>query len=294
MSPIVKREKEKFKMPSKYVLLILTVLCVVMMAVTFFVDYMGGPLSKVSGYIVVPFQEGISTVGTYLSDKTEEWKNLKNAYAENEELKAQIEELTEENTKYKQDHFELEDLRKLLELDDIYDEYEKVTCRIIAKDTSNFYSVFLINKGSDDGITVNMNVIADGGLVGRVTKVGNNWARVLSIIDDSSYVSAMVLSTGDNLILSGSLDTYLEEKISFSQLLDSDDLVAVGDKIVTSNISDKYLPGILIGYISELNINPNNLSKSGTLTPVVDFEHLSVVSVILQCKEDLSGELDSE
>ena len=79
-----------------------------------------------------------------------------------------------------------------------------------------------------------------------------------------------------------------ENQIIFSQLLDSADVVSVGDKIVTSNISDKYLPGILIGYITEINIDANNLSKSGYLKPVVDFEHLSEVLVIMQQKQSVS------
>ena len=130
-----------------------------------------------------------------------------------------------------------------------------------------------------------MNVIADGGLVGRITAIGPNWARVTSIIADNANVSGMVLSTSDRLIVSGSLELMGRGEISFSQLLDSDGQVLVGDKIVTSNISDKYLPGILIGYITEINTDPNNLSKSGYLTPAVDFEHLDEVLVILEVKQ---------
>jgi rod shape-determining protein MreC len=59
----------------------------------------------------------------------------------------------------------------------------------------------------------------------------------------------------------------------------------VGGSVVTSNISSKFLPGILIGYISELNEDSNKLTKSGTVTPVVDFKHLQEVLVILELKE---------
>ena len=63
--------------------------------------------------------------------------------------------------------------------------------------------------------------------------------------------------------------------------------------MVTSNISEKYLPGILIGYISELNNDANNLTKSGQITPVVDFEHLQEVLVILERKEYVASPEDS-
>ncbi len=287
MSPVVKKEKEKFKLPSKYVLFLLTLVCMILMALSFFTNFMGGALNSVSGTLIVPFQEGVSAVGTFFADKVDEYKDMRHVYSENEELKAQIEALTNENILYKQEHYELENLRELLQLDDQYSNYDKLAATIIGKDAGNFYSSFIINRGEKDGLCVNMNVIADGGLVGRITKVGDHWARVLAIIDDTSNVSAMVLSTSDNLIVSGSIDLMYDRKISFSQLLDSNDYVAVGDKIVTSNISDKYLPGILIGYISEIELNSNNLSKSGKLTPVVDFEHLSDVYVILTLKQEI-------
>lgn len=288
MSPVVKKPKEKFKMPSKYVLLILTSLCVVLMVVTFMTNYMGGPLQKIAGYVVVPFQEGISEVGAYLSKKSDDLLQLRDVLKENEKLKQRVADLTNENIHLQQQIYDLENLQNLLELDAEYADYETTGARIISKDSGNWYSGFVINKGSNDGIQVDMNVIADGGLVGRVTKVSDNWSKVLSIIDDTSNVSAMILSTNDNLIVSGSLEKMADNRITFSQLLDSAGLVRIGDKIVTSDISSKYLPGILIGYVTEIHMDANNLSKSGLLSPVVDFEHLSEVLVILELKQNVT------
>lgn len=157
--------------------------------------------------------------------------------------------------------------------------------RIIGWDGGNWFHSFTINKGSDDGLEVDMNVMAGGGLVGRIVSVGSNWAKVISIIDDNSNVSGMVLSTSDNLIVSGDLELMSQGMIRFGQLVDSDNEVAEGDKIVTSNISDKYLPGILIGYISTMEMDSNNLTKSGRVTPAVDFAHLEEVLVILEKKQ---------
>ena len=287
MSPILKRQKEKYKMPSKYVLLILTSLCVLLMVITFMTNFMGGALNTISGYVVVPFQEGISEVGSFLTKKSEDLKELRTVMAENEKLKAEIEALTSENIKLRQDKYELESLRKLFKLDADYAEYEKTAARIISKDTGNWYSSFIVNKGSNDGIKLNMNVIADGGLVGIVTKVGDNWSRVTAVIDDTSNVSDIALSTNVNLIVSGNIDLMYENRIAFSQLLDNDNSVKLGDKIVTSNISDKYLPGILIGYVTEVKMDANNLSKSGQIIPVVDFEHLSEVLIIMELKQTI-------
>ncbi len=284
MSPVVNKKSERYHLPSKYVLLILTVICVGLMLITLTTDLFRGSLNRVAGYVVTPFQAGVSEVGGYLSNRADELVQIRDLLRENEELKRLVDEQSLQIIQLQQDRYELNNLRELYDLDQQYQEYEKVGARIIAAD-GNWYSSFVIDKGLDDGLLLDMNVIADGGLVGRITAIGPNWARVTSIIADNANVSGMVLSTSDRLIVSGSLELMGRGEISFSQLIDSDEQVLVGDKIVTSNISDKYLPGILIGYITEINTDPNNLSKSGYLTPAVDFEHLEEVLVILEVKQ---------
>ena len=288
MSPIIKRRGEKFTLPSKYLLFILTIVCTGMIVITFNTSLFTGPLNSFTGIFIVPFQKGITTVGTFLKQSGDRLSSITQLLSENEELKKQIDELTIANTNLEQEKYELTELRELYALDAQYENYKKTGARIIAKDAGNWYYSFVIDKGSDDGIMVDMNVIAGAGLVGRVMDVGPDWAKVQSIIADNSAVSGMVLSSSDNLIVTGDLEQYRQGLINFSKLVDDADKVKVGDKIVTSNISDKYLPGILIGYISTLDDDSNNLTKSGTLTPAVDFEHMNEVLVILELKKNIS------
>ena len=204
--------------------------------------------------------------------------------------------LTAQNTILQQERYELNNLRSLLKLDNQYSEYDKIGARIITRDSSNWYANFTIDKGYQDGIKADMNVIAGGGLVGRITTVGPNWAKVTSIISDNANVSSAILATGDKLMVSGDLKLMADGVIRFSQLLDSNDKVAEGDKVVTSNISDKYLPNILVGYIHTMIADANNLTCSGYITPAVDFEHLDEVLVITQLKQQINEEeaLESE
>ncbi len=287
MSPIVKRKGEKFTLPSKYLLFILTIICAGSIILTFNTNIFSGVLNTAVGYVVVPFQKGISSVGGWLSNRSEELVQIRSLLAENEKLKAQIDELTIENTILQQDRYELTNLRELYQLDSQYEGYEKIGARIIAKDSGNWFHSFVIDKGEEDGVAVDMNVIAGSGLVGRITDTGPNWAKVTSIIADNSNVSGKVLATSDYLLVTGDLELYGSGVIRFEKLVDSADKVVEGDKIVTSNISDKYLPNILIGYISTLNVDANNITKSGQLTPAVDFEHLEEVLVILQLKQSM-------
>lgn len=290
MSPIIKRKGEKFTLPGKYLLFILTILCTLLMVLTFSTNFLSAPLSAVGGFIIVPLQDGISKAGSWINTRSEELVQIRSLIQENESLKAQIDELTIENIKLQQDRYELTNLRELYDLDTQYDEYNKVGARVIAKDTGNWFHSFVIDKGYEDGLSIDMNVMAGSGLVGRIVSVGPNWSKVMSIIADNSNTSGMVLSTSDNLIVSGDLELYEDGVISFEKLVDNADRVVEGDKIVTSNINNKYLPGILIGYISSINADPNNLTKSGLITPAVDFEHIEDVLVITQLKQTVPEE----
>ena len=116
--------------------------------------------------------------------------------------------------------------------------------------------------------------------------MGSNYAKIRSIIDDSSNVSAVDLATSDNCIVNGSLKTMNErQQLQITDLSDSDDNVAVGDQLVTSHISDRYLPDIPIGYIVDVTSDSNKLTKTGYLATIVDFEHLEKVLVIKELKD---------
>lgn len=295
MSPMVKKKEERFHIPVKYLLFILTVLCAVLILVTYNTATIGEPVNQFAGIFVVPFEKGISSAGSYLSSRSEQLAEIKDLLAKNEKLKDQVDQLTIENTKLQQDKYELTTLQDLYKLDSQYDEYKTTGARVIAKDSGNWFDSFVIDKGSSDGIKIDMNVMAGSGLVGRVVDVGSSWAKVKSIIADDSNAAAMVLSNSDQMIVSGSLEDYASGSITFSQLSDDKNEVSVGDKIVTSNISDKFLPGILIGYINQIDVDSNNLTKSGKITPAVDFSHINEVLVILENKQtDGSQTLDTE
>lgn len=277
--------RSRISIPSKYVFLILSILCVAMMLLSFTTDFVTGPVNAVAGYVIVPFQKGIAAAGSWLEGRSENIRRINELNEENKVLKERIDEMTIQINDLQRDKYELAELRSLFLLDEQYSDYNKIGARVIGKDIGNWYSEFTIDKGSNDGIEKDMNVMAGSGLVGIVTKVGPNWSGVRSIIDDTSNLSGMVMSTSDTLIVSGDLELMDKGYIKFSQLIDEEDEVVKGDQVVTSSISDKYLPGISVGYITEIETDSNNLTKSGYITPVVDFKNLSTVLVVTDLKE---------
>lgn len=276
---------------SKYILAGLSFFCIVLIAVTSINNSILTPLRTGVGYVLIPFQSGVNAIGTSLYNHIRDFSTMQEAQAENEELKGRVAELTEENNRLQAEQYELERLRELYALDQDYMQYEKVAARVIAKDSGNWFQIFRIDKGSADGIKVNMNVMAGGGLVGIVTDVGANYATVRAIIDDDSNVSGMSMRSGDTCNVSGNLTLYQEGRLGLDHIKKDYD-IQNGDKIITSNISDIFLPGLLIGYAADLSTDVNNVTKSGFIIPVAEFDNLQEVLVITQLKN--GGEEDAQ
>jgi rod shape-determining protein MreC len=266
------------------IFIVLSVFCLILITASTIRGGWLSPLRKAVGVILEPLQEGVNSFGRGIYDSIQEKQTLEEVKAENEELQRTINQLMMENTRLEEQSFELQRLQELYKLDQQYEKYDSVAARIIARDSSGWFNIFRIDKGSNDGIQVDMNVIAGGGLVGIVTDVGTNYATVRSIIDDSSRVSAMSMRTSDTAIVSGNLQSYDEGKLLISEIV-SDADIKDGDKIITSNISSKYLPGILIGYASDITTDSNNLTKSGYIIPVAQFTSLREVLVITTLKQ---------
>ena len=285
----MKRENQptSFSSSSKKMLLALVCVCVLFMGLSLVTDGVNGPLRGIANFTVIPMQKGINTIGLWMSDLTKNFDTIQELHDKNEALQAEIDELTIKNNLLQQDKHELDRLRELYELDQLYAEYHKVGARVTASDGGNWFNTFLIDKGANDGLTVDMNVMAGTGLVGIITEVGPNWSKVTSIIDDTSNVSSMLLSTSDTCIVNGDLTLMQEGRIPFEQLANNDNLIEMGEKVVTSHISSKYLPGILIGYVSEVKVDSNDLTRSGYIIPAVDFQHLQEVLVITTTKATL-------
>ena len=270
---------------SKYIFIILTVLCVMMVVLSSIKDGLMNPLRNAVGTVLVPMQTGVNRVGRGLYSHWEKHKSLVEAEEENTKLQTKIDTLTEENNILKQNEEELRRLRELYALDQDYLQYKKVAARVIAKDSENWFQVFRIDKGSKDGIKVDQNVMAKGGLVGIVTDVGLNYATVRSIIDDESRVSCMGIQSSDTCIVAGDLKLYEEGRLRISNMK-KDAVIQDGDRIVTSNISSKFLPGILVSFAIDIQVDEKRLMKNGYLIPAADFTNLQEVLVLTDRKDD--------
>ena len=282
------RFNNKKSIPPKYILLILTMVCLLLIGASVAFEEVLTPLRFITGVTITPMQKGINAVGNWVTDKIDMLADIRDLQAENEELRAQLDSYQSENKMIMSDTNELNDLRKLYELDSRYPDYEKVAANVISKDSGNWFDTFILDKGSNAGVQVGCNVMAGNGLVGIVTEVGPNYSKVRAIIDDNSNVSAMFLTNSSLCNVIGD-EKYMDDGYIRVEHIDKDLDVSEGDELVTSNISDKFLPGITIGYVQNLTLDSNNLTMSADLVPAVDFDNIQTVLVVLELKQSKEG-----
>ena len=283
-----RKNKIKIKIVPRYLFIVMAVICMILLIVSYRFSESLAPVKTVAGDIITPMQVGINKLGSFFTSKLDYLKSIDDLLAQNKELTEKLNKMSYENKLLIQGKYELDDFRKLYNLDQNYADYPKVAARVISKDISNWYNQFTIDKGTDDGIKVGMNVMAGNGLVGIITKTGRNNSKVKSIIDDSSNVMGMLLATSDTCVVKGNLKLLDEGHIEVTGIKKGS-RVKDGYEVVTSYISPKYHPGILIGYVSNIKVDPSNMTESGYLTPAVDFSKLDMVLIITREKEELEN-----
>lgn len=263
----------------KFILIFVGTLLLILMVLSF-----GGRdritfIESKLGSFIMPVQRFFTSIGNFVDEKTEpiinvlNYKDLNdNLSKENEALKEQIVSLTMSQKELS----EMKDLKQALRYVDSDLNNNYVSCEVVSKDMGNWFNMFTIDAGSAQGITKNSTVINGNGLVGLVYEVGENWSKVISIIDQKSSVGFEMLRVTNDFdgILSGTTNYEL-----IGDLFDPKADVKVGDYIVTSGLG-MYPKGILIGKIYEVIVDKDLILNRIKVTPVVDFRKIDKVMVI--------------
>lgn len=170
-------------------------------------------------------------------------------------------------------------LEKLLEIKNQYSDIESTGAEIIARESSNWFTVFTINKGSKDGVDKNQPVVCGGGLVGHTTDVGAHWAKVVTVIDTAHSVSGMSLRSNDYVQLDGDLTLMGGGLCKMTNITENADVI-VGDILVTSGIGGVYPKGIVIGTVQEFKNHESGAGNYAVVKPSADFQRINEVLVL--------------
>lgn len=274
---------DKKVIPPKYIYLFLCVICLILLFLSVIFESRFSPLKAVTSAIITPMQNGVNTVGVTLHNSVTDHKDKQALIEENKELLEKIDEYSAKSKLYEQENYELKRLQELLDLQERYADYKTIGARVIATDSTNWFYTFVIDKGSKDGVKVGCNILADGGLAGIVIEVGDEYSKVRSIIDDNSNISASISGKDSLCTVSGDVSSMKEGYIHVEYINKAEE-IEEGAEIITSHVSNKFLPGLLIGYITDVVVDSNNLTQSAKCLPVVDFSNLQEVLVVMDLK----------
>lgn len=287
----MKFDKRKDVNP-KYLLLTLTIISVFFLIISYFAADKVAFLKNFTINIVTPIQECINEIGLWTDSKAKNLAEIEELNEQNEALEQELAELKTEITIYQNQLAELNELRDLYDLAETYPDFNKTGAHVFAKDTSSWFSMFYIDKGTNDNLFVGANVMCDEGLAGLIVECHADYSKVRAIIDDNSNISAKIMPSNALCTVEGNISQFENGYLVVSNI-DKDASVNIGDKVVTSNISDRFHAGIVIGYIVEVKNDPNNLTMTAYITPAVDFNNITDVLVITDKKmsvEEMSAE----
>lgn len=235
------------------------------------------------GFIVAPAQGAVTKIGKGIGGIFGFFGNISELEKENRNLREEIERLQERINILNLVDERNAQLNELFSVDRKYSDYPKVGAEIIAKDVGNWYDIFIINKGTKDGFSKNMVVLASGGLAGRITVARYNNSTVVSVIDDTSAISARSARTGDTGSVRGDVNL-VSDGLCRMEFIDAEADIVPGDEIITSHLSSIYPPGITIGSVVEVRPDPYGM-KYAIIKPAVNFRKLETVLVITQLFE---------
>lgn len=205
-----------------------------------------------------------------------------------ESLKKENEKLTEENKKLNEKLIDYEVLlseNKILkqksQIEGSYPDYNVVVANIIYASMNNWEEVYVIDKGSRDGIQPNMTVITGEGLVGYIESTTETTSKLVSILDAGNSVSSRSTRTRDAVICKGNILLKDEDKLKIISIPIGVEFVE-GDKIETSGMGGVYPKGIAIGEVEEFVVKKNPAENEAILKTYVDFSKLETVAVIIK------------
>jgi rod shape-determining protein MreC len=267
---------------------IVIVLAVLLIALTIVTSGQRENLTKIEGFIgniIAPVQGGLYRVATSVS-------RFFQSFEERRELKEQYEELKERVAVLEQQQLEMDEilrenqrLKRLLDFKQEKENFVLTGVRVIGKNPGNWFNTLIIDKGANHGVTVNMALVSDKGLVGRVIDVADNWAKVRTIVDGQSSISAMVERTRDNGMVRGNNTLTFEDGMCQMINLPLNSDIIEGDRIITSGLGGIFPKGILIGEVVEVLDEERENYKTAIVKPAADFLHMEELLIIRSAGE---------
>ena len=267
---------------TKYGIAVLTlaVVIAVVLSVMAFFSSTSAVMPNIAGVIATPFR----AAGAAITQTADGWLQYLTDFdelkAENEELRLKLAEMEASIRQAEYDREENKLFRELLELREQRRDLYFESARIVARDTSNWASLFTISKGTVHDVAVGDCVItAEGYVIGVVIEAGLTWSTVRTILDSDASIGALVVRSNTPAVATGDFALMQEGLLQLSYLGTEPDLI-VDDLIVTSGLGGYFPPQLVIGYVQEIRTSDDGLTQNAIIRPSARPEELTEVFVI--------------
>lgn len=248
--------------------------------------------SVLNDFIALP-QRAYTYIKQYVTGNDLFFSEVENLKTENNELKEKVKNLEEKVADYEKVNAENQVLKSHVNLSDKYPDYNVVVADIISKSNTNWEAIYVINKGSNDGIKAGMTVIAEAGLFGYVETVTKNTSKIISVLDAGNAVSARVTRTRDEVVCKGSISLLDKQELKVINIPTGTVLVE-GDKLETSGMGGIYPKGIGIGKVVEVLNKKNPIENEAILKMYVDFDKVETLAVIVTNDDESTKTTDTK
>jgi len=224
-----------------------------------------------------PLRSTLTSVASGASAALTDLQTFGELREENSGLRAELSELRGQVARLSNAAHENGILREALNYLNEHPELQLVTARIVGRDSLDVLDTIVIDRGASSGIRAGMAVVANGGLVGRITRVTHATADVLPVHSPQSTVS--VLAQGTEVTADGTLDGTDSGELIMRHI-DADDPLEVGNFVMTSGLGGSLPRGIPVGRVLAIEISPASVLRQALVQPLVEPEHLDVLQVI--------------
>lgn len=198
---------------------------------------------------------------------------------ENNTLRERVAELEKQNY----DAAELEErsawMSNFLEMKTQHTDFKMLSASVTGRESGNYSKVLTIDVGTGAGVTLNMPVVTSEGIVGRITELGYNWAKVTTIVEPQSSVGAYIERTEDAGICEGKFGLAADGLCRMSYL-PAEAEIETGDRVLSTGYGSVYPRGLVIGYVETVGINEFTRSPDVTVKCAVDYSELTQVMII--------------
>ncbi len=235
-----------------------------------------GPVSNAVSQSLVNLQTWFSSRFVAVQDMLTAPRDVASLRQRNAELEAEVAELQAQVIQLQQQVGETEILAALVDFSRANPENTYLAAAVIGKDPSPFLHYVIINRGSNDGILRGMPVVTNQGLVGRVDAVIADASRVQLITDPASNVNVRLQNAETEASLVGSVTGDLS-----LDLIPQDLTIEEGDLVLTSGLGGGYPPDLIVGQVVNIRTRESDLFQQATVQPVVDFNRLQIVLIIV-------------